>query len=43
LHDGAPVAVAVSTGASDGSMTQIRSGDLSAGDAVIVDAIAPRN
>lgn len=42
LHDGMPVAVAVSTGASDGSMTEIRAGELSAGDAVIVDTIAPR-
>jgi HlyD family secretion protein len=42
LRDGAPVAVAVSTGVSDGSMTEIRAGDLSAGDAVIVDTIAPR-
>jgi HlyD family secretion protein len=42
LRAGAPLAVTVSTGASDGSMTEIRSGELSAGDVVIVDSIAPR-
>ena len=42
LRDGAPVDVAVSTGASDGAMTELLAGDLSAGDAVIVDTIAPR-
>jgi len=42
LRDGAPVGVAVSTGASDGSMTEILGGDLSAGDVVIIDTIAPR-
>ena len=42
IVDGTPVAVAVSTGASDGSMTEIISGDVSPGDAVIVDTVAPR-
>ena len=42
LRDGAPAAVAVTTGASDGAMTEILAGDLAAGDAVIVDVIAPR-
>jgi len=42
LRDGAPVGVAVSTGASDGSMTEILGGDLSAGEVVIIDTIAPR-
>jgi HlyD family secretion protein len=41
-RDGVPLAVAVSTGASDGAMTEILAGELSAGDAVILDTIAPR-
>lgn len=38
LRDGTPVAVAVEIGATDGRMTEIRSGELSDGDEVIVDA-----
>ncbi len=41
-RDGVPLAVAVSTGASDGAMSEILAGELSAGDAVILDTIAPR-
>lgn len=42
LRDGAPVAVAVKTGASDGHLTEIVSGALKAGDEVIVEALATR-
>jgi len=38
LRNGVPEAIAVETGASDGSRTQIVSGDLKAGDRVIVDS-----
>jgi len=41
LRGGEPVAVAVTAGASDGAMTEIRGDGLSAGDVVIVDSIAP--
>lgn len=41
VRDGAPVAVAVSTGATDGTWTEVLGGDLEVGDGVIVDAIAP--
>jgi len=42
LREGVPAAVSVATGASDGSMTEIRGGELSEGDVVIVDSVAPR-
>lgn len=42
LRDGAPVAVPVSVGASDGRVTEIRKGQLSPGDAVIVDTVSSR-
>jgi HlyD family secretion protein len=38
LRDGAPVAVLVETGATDGARTEITGGNLSAGDQVIVDS-----
>ena len=37
LRDGAPVEVAVTVGASDGTRTEIRDSTLAAGDAVIID------
>ena len=37
LQGGAPVAVPVTTGMTDGTMTQISAGDLSPGTAVVVD------
>ncbi len=40
LRDGAPVAIDVRVGASDGRRTEIRSGELADGDAVIVDSHA---
>jgi HlyD family secretion protein len=40
LSDGAPAAVAVVVGATDGKRTEIREGALKAGDAVIVDTAA---
>jgi HlyD family secretion protein len=39
LRDGEPVAVSVTTGATDGTRTQILSGELRAGDKVIVDTL----
>ena len=39
--DGKPRAVEVTTGLSDGNFTEIVSGDLKAGDSVIVDELAP--
>lgn len=39
LRDGQPVAIAVKTGASDGKFTELRSGDIQPGQAVIVDAL----
>ncbi|MBL8670056.1 MAG: efflux RND transporter periplasmic adaptor subunit [Alphaproteobacteria bacterium] len=39
LRDGAPVAVPVVAGASDGKRTQVVAGDLAAGQAVVIDAI----
>jgi HlyD family secretion protein len=41
LRDGAPVPVPVTIGASDGRRSEIRAGDLAAGQAVIVDSVAP--
>jgi HlyD family secretion protein len=38
LKDGEPVAVEVRTGASDGRFTELRSGEIQAGDEVLVDA-----
>jgi HlyD family secretion protein len=38
LEDGEPVAVEVKTGASDGRFTELRSGEIQAGDEVLVDA-----
>lgn len=38
LRDGAPVAVQIETGVTDGSVTEVRSGDLSVGDALVTDA-----
>ncbi|MGD2075999.1 MAG: efflux RND transporter periplasmic adaptor subunit [Gammaproteobacteria bacterium] len=43
LSDGEPHAVTVTPGESDGEMTRILAGGVEAGDAVIVDAVAPRN
>ncbi len=40
LRDGAPVAVAVKTGATDGASTQILEGDLSPGTPVVVDSVS---
>ncbi|MFD2181725.1 efflux RND transporter periplasmic adaptor subunit [Rhodoplanes azumiensis] len=42
LRDGAPVAVPVSVGSSDGRVTEIRKGQLSPGDAVVVDAVSSK-
>ena len=37
LRDGAPVAVVITPGLSDGRFTEVRGGDLKAGDPVIVE------
>lgn len=37
LKDNAPLPVSVTTGATDGSMTEIRSGEIHAGDLLIID------
>lgn len=39
LHNGQPVAIAVRVGSSDGTMTQVLEGDISAGMPVIIDAV----
>jgi HlyD family secretion protein len=41
LRGGAPVPLAVTIGATDGKRTEIRAGELAAGEAVIVDTAAP--
>jgi HlyD family secretion protein len=40
LRDGAPQAVPVQTGASDGKFTELQSGELQAGEQVVVDTVA---
>ncbi len=40
MRDKAPVEVTVVTGATDGQNTEVKSGDLAEGDAVILDAVA---
>jgi HlyD family secretion protein len=42
LQDGAPVAVAVTVGASDGQMTEVQSKELKSGTAVLVDTISSK-
>jgi HlyD family secretion protein len=42
LRDGAPSAVSVTIGVSDGRRTQVLEGELTEADAVITDAIANR-
>jgi len=42
LEDGAPSAVPVTAGATDGKMTEILRGDIRPGQALIVDAVAPK-
>jgi len=41
LRDGAPVPVAIKTGLSDGSVTEIADGDLQEGDALVTEAVTP--
>lgn len=43
LRDGAPVAVPITVGASDGSWSEVVEGDLAPGQPVIVDATMPRS
>jgi len=40
LRDDQPVAISVKTGASDGKFTELRSGDIQSGQAVVIDAIS---
>jgi HlyD family secretion protein len=42
LRDGAPASVAVTVGATDGKLTEIKTGALKPGDRVIVDAVAAK-
>jgi HlyD family secretion protein len=42
LRDGAPEAVAVKTGASDGRFTELKSGDIQPGERVVIDAVSAR-
>jgi HlyD family secretion protein len=42
LRNGAPAAVAVTVGLTDGKLTEIKTGELKAGDRVIVDAVAAK-
>lgn len=42
LRNGAPAAVAVTVGLTDGKLTEVKSGDLKPGDRVIVDAVAAK-
>ena len=37
MRDGAPAAVAIVTGATDGNRTEVREGELEEGEAVIID------
>jgi HlyD family secretion protein len=42
LQDGKPVAISVATGATDGIMTEIKSGDVTPGMALVVDTVGTR-
>ena len=41
LRDGAPTPVAIKTGLSDGSVTEVAEGDLQEGDALVTEAVTP--